>query len=90
MSNVIGELIITVIHSLFLIAACQARLRFMSATFEPDYLLYLKTSVDQSRTCFLRVFESRDYVLSSSGDRYEAAVAVVALVKFLEQRSSDR
>ncbi|KAH0562412.1 hypothetical protein GP486_002897 [Trichoglossum hirsutum] len=71
-------------RTVFLIVAHQDRVRFTSATFEPDYIEYLTTPTKNTST-FLHVEESRDYVLSNPEDRLEAAVSTIALSQYLEQ-----
>ena len=70
--------------SVFLIAAHPDHLRFLSATFSPKYLLYLTTSTEPTPT-FLRIHQSRDYVLSNRDDRLQAAISTFAMIEFIER-----
>ncbi|KAI9770813.1 MAG: hypothetical protein M1840_003063 [Geoglossum simile] len=70
-------------RTVFLIAAHQDHLRFMSATFSTEYLDYLRTSIEPP-SVFLSIQQSRDYVLSDIDDRIEAAASILAMVEFLD------
>ena len=75
------------IGSVFLIAAHQDRLSFMSATLSEEYIKYLTSGnpggIEQP--AYLYVRESLEYVLSSITDRLKAAQSTLAMVEFLKK-----